>query len=1027
MRSTLSGLTHNEEANGRILTDSPHFGRWIPFPGAIVAAGLMLSTPCLPAEPPSEALTNVVQVRSLSPEDAQRQLPVIIQGAVTYFDSIANVLFVQDHTGGIAVQGERFAPSDLRQGKVIQVRGRTSVDRRRVPVIRAESAAVLSNAVPFSSKHISLERMATGQEDGQWVSITGVVQSISIARQQRRLTMEISDGKETILAHVPGFSATNTPPAHLIHVQARVRGVAKARSGSVVPGIFIGKRPWEGDQLFVPGLKELTIVQHDPLNVATRLIRPINSLLDLQRDDEALHVVKVAGIVTLVSENKHLYIQDHTGGLLVEVANPPEARLGQRVEIVGVPDVSGYSPRLGQAQITQVSEAGPVTPLMTTAREIGQGRWDGQLVKLEAELVALVPRRSKSHFLVLQRDGIIFEAQPETLRSLPKLASLRPGSRLQLTGVCRMERDESLVPQGFSVLLRSEDDVALRAHPPWWTMRRVLAALGSAIIVVLGWLLLSFRAEAILKEKYRRLFENANDLVCTISPVGRFTALNKAGRKILGLTQTLTLPSGLDGLVPAEDRDRFLKWWTAVVAGEEPAAQEFTILTNDDHRVVLEISGQLWRPRGKPIEVMCIGRDVTGRKQAEEKRLALERKMLDAQKLESLGVLAGGIAHDFNNMLTVILGNAALAQSSLPEHSSARTHLDYIQQTSLQAADLCKQMLAYSGKGRFLLQQVNLNTVIREMWPLLEISISKKAMLEFTEAATLPDIEADPSQMRQIVMNLVINASEALEGKPGMIRVRTAVMKADSASLEPRHPSVPEVAPGNFVVFEVTDTGCGMTPETQAKILDPFFTTKFVGRGLGLAAVLGGVRAHEGTLQIESEPGRGSTFRILLPLSKSPTAEDAAPAGLHSEGRRGTILLVDDDEGVLLVASQTLKKSGFAVVSARDGKQAVTKFRAQAASITAVILDLTMPQMGGDEALEQIRLIRPDARVLLVSGFSKPEPGPRWTTEDRCGFLQKPFKPADLIDALQQLLRDTEPSPAVRPTATPETADLNGT
>jgi PAS domain S-box-containing protein len=1021
MRSALLGPAHNAEANGGAPTDFRRARRWRRLPVGIVAAGLILSTPCLPAAPDSEALTNVVQVRSLSVDEAQRQLPVVIHGAVTYFDSAANVLFVQDHTGGIGVQGDRLAAPGLRRGKFIQVRGRTGVDRQ-APVIRADSAVVLSNAAPLSSKHISIERMATGHEDSQWVSITGVVQSMFMTPQQRRLTMEISDGKETIRAHILGFSASNVAPAHLYHAQARVRGVAQARSSAAVTGIFTGKRRWVGDQLLVPSLKEVTVVQHAPLNAATKLIRPINSLLEVQRDDEALHVVKVAGVVTLASDKQHLYIQDRTGGLLVEMAGQPEARPGQRVEVVGLPDVGGYSPRLRQAQITHVSEAGPVTPLRTTVRETAQGRWDGQLVKLEAEVVASVPRRTPPHFLLLQRDGIVFEAQPQTLHSLPNLASLRPGSRLQLTGVCRVEPDENLVPQGFVLLLRSVDDVVLLAQPPWWTVRRVLAALGSAIIVVLVWLLFSFRAEATLKEKYRRLFENASDLVCTISPDGRFTALNKAGRKILGLAQTHALPAGLEGLLRAEDRERFLQWWAAVVAGEEPAAQEFTVFAANDRTVVLEISGQLWQPGGKPVEVICIGRDVTGRKQAEEKRLALERKMLDAQKLESLGVLAGGIAHDFNNMLTVILGNVALAQPHFPENSPVQSHLERIQKTSLQAADLCKQMLAYSGKGRFLIQFVNLNAVIHEMWSLLESSISKKATLEFKASSALPDIEADPSQLRQIVMNLVINASEALEGNPGLITIRTGMTEADSANLVPLHPSAPEVPEGDFVLLEVVDTGCGMTPETQAKILDPFFTTKFVGRGLGLAAVLGVVRAHAGTLQIQSEPGRGSTFRILLPLSKSPAA--ALSAGPSQDGKRGTVLLVDDDEGVLHVATQMLQKSGFAVITATDGKQAVTKFRAQAASIKAVVLDLTMPQMGGEEALEQIRLIRPDARVLLVSGFSEPEPGPRWTTEDRWAFLQKPFKPADLIDALQQLLGDTEVSPTIRPLAAPETVKL---
>ena len=990
---------------------------------AFVAAGWMLSPPCWAAEPAAETLTNVVQLRKLTAEEAQRQLPVIIHGAVTYYDSAANLLFVQDPTGGVNVRGERLRAPGLRQGKFVQVLGRTGVDRQAL-VIVAESLTVLSNAAPFSSKHISLERMATGKENSQWVSVTGVVQSISIARQQRRLTMEMSDGKETILAHIPSYSPSNTPPGHLIHAQVRMRGVPQAGAGSNIAGIFVGKRPWVGDQLFVPSLKEVMVVQHAPVNLATRFIRPINSLLELQRDDDAVRVVKVAGVVTLASPSEHFYIQDHTAGLLVDIAGRPEIKPGQRIEVVGIPDLSGYTPRLSQGQVTHVSEAAPVTPLTTTVKETAQGRFDSQLVKLDADVVASLPRRTPQHFLLLQRDGVIFEAKPEALASLSALASLRPGSRVQLTGVCRVEPDADMMPQGFTMLLRSVDDVVVLAEPPWWTARRVLAALGSAILVVLVWLLFSFRAEATLREKYRRLFENASDLVCTISPNGRFTALNKAGRKILGLAGTDALPASLEGLIPADDRERLRKSWAAAVAGEEPATQEFTVMTADGRSVVLEISGQLWPPGGKPLEVICIGRDVTGRKQAEEKRLALERKMLDAQKLESLGVLASGIAHDFNNMLTVILGNAALAQSNSTENSSTQTHLDHIQKTSLQAAELCKQLLAYSGKGRFLIQRINLNAVVQDMWQLLEVSVSKKATLKFVAASELPDMEADPSQLRQIVMNLVINASEALEEKPGLITIRTAVTKADSASLEPLHPSAPEVAEGDFVVFEVADTGCGMSPETQAKILDPFFTTKFVGRGLGLAAVLGVVRAHAGTLQIQSELGRGSTFRILLPLRKSATAGDTTPdRSAGQNGGRGTVLLVDDDEGVLSIGSQMLQKSGFAVITATDGKQAVTKFRAQAASISAIVLDLTMPQMGGDEALEQIRLIRPDARVLLVSGFSEPEPGPRWTTEGRCAFLQKPFKPADLIDALRQLLAEVEPSPNRRSPASPETME----
>src|SRR5262245_29176849 len=410
MRRTLFEPAHTAEANGRVLTDFYPAKTWLLFPLMVLLAGSMLPTRCWSVAPDAEGLTNTVQVRSLTMSEAQAQAPVIIHGAVTYYDGVANILFVQDPTGGIRVRSDRLAAPGLRQGKFVQVRGRTGVEGKAA-VIVAESLVVLSNAVAFSSKHISLAQMATGQENSQWVSITGVVQAISIARQQRRLTMEISDGQETILAHIPGFSASNAAPVHLIHAQARLRGVAQARLGTPTAGIFIGKRPWVGDQLFVPSLKEVMVVQHAPLNVATRLIRPINSLLELQRDDEAVHVVKIAGTVTLTSETQYVYIQDHTAGLMVELVGQPQVRPGQRIEVIGFPELSGRSPCLSQGQITHVSEAAPVSPLKTTVRETVQGRWDGQLVKLEADVIASLPRSTPPHFLLLQRDGIIFETK----------------------------------------------------------------------------------------------------------------------------------------------------------------------------------------------------------------------------------------------------------------------------------------------------------------------------------------------------------------------------------------------------------------------------------------------------------------------------------------------------------------------------------------------------------------------------------------------------------------------------------------
>ena len=267
--------------------------------------------------------------------------------------------------------------------------------------------------------------------------------------------------------------------------------------------------------------------------------------------------------------------------------------------------------------------------------------------------------------------------------------------------------------------------------------------------------------------------------------------------------------------------------------------------------------------------------DITARKLAEAEADKLQLKMLETQKLESLGLLAGGIAHDFNNLLTVIVGNSTLASLESGESPANRARLDNVITSARRAAELCHQLLAYAGKGSFTTEPINLNEIVTETTRLLELSIGEHAQLEFTLAPTLPRNQADSSQIRQVIMNLIINASESLAGNPGTIRLTTSVI-----TLQPPGPgeSAPamEAVPGEYVCLEVADTGAGMTPEVIARIFDPFFTTKFTGRGLGLAAVIGIVRAHHGTLKVHSTPGQGSTFRVFLPVSQNETVHPFA-------------------------------------------------------------------------------------------------------------------------------------------------------
>jgi PAS domain S-box-containing protein len=386
--------------------------------------------------------------------------------------------------------------------------------------------------------------------------------------------------------------------------------------------------------------------------------------------------------------------------------------------------------------------------------------------------------------------------------------------------------------------------------------------------------------------------------------------------------------------------------------------------------------------------------------QAEQQRHALETKVQQTQKLESLGLLAGGVAHDFNNLLTAILGHANLALMDLAPESPARDSLREIDKASGRAAELCRQMLAYAGKGRFVVEPINLSRLIEEMAHLLHVSISKKVLLRCQLTGELPAIEADPAQMRQIVMNLVINAAEAIGETDGVIRISTGVMQCSADYLGGSRLIEPP-APGPFVFLEVADTGCGMDAETLGRIFDPFFTTKFTGRGLGLAAVLGIVRSHRGTLKVESERGRGTTFRVLFPASAKAAAA-ADPGGNAPPWRgAGTILLVDDEEPVRTVTGRMLERCGFTVLRASDGREGLERFRAHAAEIVCVLLDLAMPGMDGEETFRELRRIQPRVRVVLASGYSDQEISQRFQGTGLAGFIEKPYR----VEALAAKLR----------------------
>lgn len=423
--------------------------------------------------------------------------------------------------------------------------------------------------------------------------------------------------------------------------------------------------------------------------------------------------------------------------------------------------------------------------------------------------------------------------------------------------------------------------------------------------------------------------------------------------------------------------------------------------------------GELRIARMDDQQCLIIERDITDRHQLEENRRRLNERLTQMHKMESLGMLASGIAHDFNNVLTAIIGHAELIDMTLPTNASVQISTKSIRHAAMRAAGLTRQIMAYAGKGEFASQVLDLNHLLDDMIPLLQTSLSKKATLEIRFAPDLPLVLGDATQLWQVTMNLLINASDALAETTGRITLATRRLEACESDLTGALSGAP-LSVGLYAVLEVIDTGKGMDSAVCARIFDPFFSTKAAGRGLGLSAVLGIVQAHNGGITVESTPGCGTTFRIFLPASTQSlvpvpaTHTSDQPAASQN---RPLVLLAEDESDIRQTITKTLNATGFDVLAVADGHQAVTLFQERQKDITLILMDVEMPEMNGEEALRAIRQISSDVKTFVMSGYGVAMLRERFASLAVTGFIAKPFTRAQLIEAL------TSVDPATLPPA----------
>jgi two-component system, cell cycle sensor histidine kinase and response regulator CckA len=561
----------------------------------------------------------------------------------------------------------------------------------------------------------------------------------------------------------------------------------------------------------------------------------------------------------------------------------------------------------------------------------------------------------------------------------------KDGSRFWANGVMVGLRDESGTVTGVAKIIR--DDTELK------------------------------RAEELLQYQLNladAIANNAAEGLILVDKEGRLTFINPSAASMFGWSQEELVGELLHDRLRCRSPDG--NWLSSeecphmkvLITGETVRSEEDYFLHKDGRLVPISSSVSPIPSDSTIGGAVLVMRDLTQQKSSEAAQRENEEALQQAQKLESIGVLAGGIAHDFNNLLTGIMGNAGLARRALNtgKAEQAASLLGDVLSASQRAADLTRQLLAYAGKGRFIIAPVDLCKLVSEVSSLIRASISKKISLVIDVPDDCPLVEADKAQLQQLVMNLVINGGEAIGDEPGTLTVRVRTEHFTERRERPRSEGFPIVT-GEYVRIDVTDTGAGMDPETRNRIFEPFFTTKFLGRGLGLSAALGIVRGHRGAISVRSEPGRGTTFTVLLPVPRDARVSDRVSGRFSVETGfqgAGIILVADDEEGIRALVSNVLGEAGYTVELAEDGQQAVERLRDLGDDVRLILLDLTMPELGGAEAATELRRMHPNTPIVAMSGYGDIEVLQRFSEAGVDEFLPKPFTPEELAAKVRDVL-----------------------
>ena len=879
------------------------------------------------------------QVRGLDKDRIDQQPPVSIEGVVTWVDLQGNFIFVLDSSGGI-----RVMQSQLQSGRRIQTGMVVKVDG---VAFTGEFAPVITNAVVRQTGTmelpdaplISLEQALTGTEDGHWIQMRGYVRKVIEANRSVELQLVAPGGEFT--ARIPRDSSLATLQGSVV----LVRGVCVAAANS--------RRQLTGIEIWSTAASDVQTEQSPPEDLFGLPLRSIASLRQFNLFNTLNERVRTSGSVTLHVPGRYLYVQDGDASIFALSDQTEPLHPGDRVEIVGFSGNNGGDFLMREAVYRRMAPGPEPAPVQLPAMQSLNENLDGLLVCTEGSLLDIVNKPNETR-LIVQARGLVFEAK---LDKPAAFAGAEPelGSKLAVTGVYRIQRDEYGKPRAFLLYLRDKNDVRVLEPPPWWTLSRLLRLLAGVVVtflLALFWTLatrrrnnLLLRAQDELKaardKLEERVQERTRELRKQAEAKGRAQeALRRSEERFAKAFQTNPVPLTLQGVSDrryVDVNDSFLAmtgFKREEVLGGTPAALKLfphpeaineildalaakrlvrnlqtDLCTRDGKNLTVLISAETFELENQMHFLMSV-QDIT-------ERLNVENQLRQAQKMEVVGQIAAGVAHDFNNILTVIQGHAELQLNVEKLDASLADSLREISRAAARAASLTRQLLAFSRKQVLQRRPLDVREELGNVSKMLRRIIGEHIYLQVYCAPNLPPLFADAVNFEQIIINLAVNARDAMpRGGPLTITAEPVVIDASYREREP------DAAEGSFVRLSVADEGSGMTDAVRSKIFEPFFTTKDVGKGtgMGLATVYGIVKQHQGWIEVESKVGVGSTFKVFLPVAQQE-AENRTESGTDliraSHAQPRTIFIVEDEQPLREMASKILQRLGHRVVELR--------------------------------------------------------------------------------------------------------------